>query len=279
MTSKNKIIFIISLILFQTFYLLANYSNKYLNLFFLLTCLIAVVVCYYLYQLIVQLFFETKTTAKFELLQEQQALSAEQLQLIQQQKELSLKSYSLFTENLQLIYTALNEHDSSMAKYLTDNFLADFQRTRLHPCCEDNLILAILESKRLIAEQFNILVDYQIILPEDSIIESSDLSSVLFNLLDNAIDACRAADIKKPYLSLHLSTSKGFLAVIVRNSKSPLSVFTHGTTKSDILKHGLGLSIIEDICYKYDGSYQWNDLGNVFESIVLLRYCKQNKIL
>ena len=272
MKSKNKVPFIIFLILFQVFYLLANYTTRYLNLFFLLTFLIAVGVCYCLYHLIMQLFVENKTTAEFELLKEQQALSKEHLQLMQQQKEISLKSYTAFTENLLAIKNALNEQDPVRAKHLTDSFLSDFQHTRLHPCCEDNLILAILESKRLIAEQSNIQVDYQIILPESSLVESPDLSSVLFNLLDNAIDACRVSGAEKPCISLHLSTSKGFLAVIVKNSKDPHMHFTHNTTKNDTANHGLGLSIVEDICCKYDGSYQWNDCGNSFESVVLLRY-------
>ena len=56
MNAKNKVTFIISLISFQVFYLLANYTTKYLNFFFLLTFLIAVVVCYCLYRLIMQLF-------------------------------------------------------------------------------------------------------------------------------------------------------------------------------------------------------------------------------
>lgn len=274
MNSKNKLMFIISLTLFQSFYLLGHYSTTYLDLFFLLTCLIAIFVYYCLYRIIMQLFIDTKTATEFDLLKTQQTLSAEQLYLIQQQKDSYLKSYTTFTETLQAIYTALNEQNSSKAKELTDNFLADFQHTRLHPYCEDNLILAILDSKRLIAEQSHIQVDYQIILPESSIIESPDLSSVLFNLLDNAIDACRISGIEKPFLSLHLSTSKGFLVVIVKNSKDPHIQFTHSTTKSDTVTHGLGLSIVEDLCRKYDGSYQWNDCGNIFESIVLLRYCK-----
>ena len=274
MNSKNKLMFIISLTLFQIFYLLEHYSTTYLDLFFLLTCLIAIFVYYCLYRIIMQLFVDTKTATEFDLLKTQQTLSAEQLYLIQQQKDSYLKSYTTFTETLQAIYTALNEQNSYKAKELTDNFLADFQHTRLHPYCEDNLILAILDSKRLIAEQSNIQVDYQIILPESSIIESPDLSSVLFNLLDNAIDACRISGIEKPFLSLHLSTSKGFLVVIVKNSKNPHIQFTHSTTKSDTVTHGLGLSIVEDLCRKYDGSYQWNDCGNIFESIVLLRYCK-----
>lgn len=141
------------------------------------------------------------------------------------------------------------------------------------PVCEDNLILVILESKRMLAEHSGINVNYQIFLPEKSLIQPTDLSSVLFNLLDNAIEACSSSGFDKPHLSLSLTTSKGFLSILVRNSKNPLEVFDHNTTKENTFYHGLGLSIIEDICRKYDGSWQWNDCENTFESIILLRYC------
>lgn len=36
--------------------------------------------------------------------------------------------------------------------------------------------------------------------------------------------------------------------------------------------HGFGLSIIEDICQKYDGAYQWLDRTDYFDSIVLLKF-------
>lgn len=51
--------------------------------------------------------------------------------------------------------------------------------------------------------------------------------------------------------------------------------FNHQTTKKEsynpLLSHGFGLSIIEDICRKYDGAYQWLDRTDYFDSIVLLK--------
>lgn len=79
---RRKITFIISLILFQIFYLLSHYTVQYLNLFFLLTCLSALVVCYNLYRLLMQIFIGQKTEAELNLLKKQQALNAEHLQLV-----------------------------------------------------------------------------------------------------------------------------------------------------------------------------------------------------
>ena len=189
-----------------------------------------------------------------------------------QQEATSLKAQKQFSENLQSIQKLLLENDCENAQKLVYEVLESFQRDRFHPYCEDNLILAILESKRLFAQHLGIHTDYKIFLPEKSNIQSSDLCSVLFNILDNAIEACHSSECAEPYLSLSLTTSKGFISILVKNSKNPQTVFNHTTTKKDSFNHGLGLSIIEDICHKYDGSWQWHDYGNTFESVILLRY-------
>ena len=243
---RRKITFIISLILFQIFYLLSHYTVQYLNLFFLLTCLAALVVCYNLYRLLMQIFIGQKTEAELNLLKKQQALNAEHLQLVRQQENNLLQTQKQFTETLQTVQTLLRTDDCENAEKLIHDTLA---------------------------EQSGIHVDYKIFLPDKSVIQPSDLSSVLFNILDNAIEACRSTAGFDKHLSLSLTTSKGFLSILVRNTKDPQTVFNHSTTKKNSVHHGLGLSIIEDICRKYDGSWQWNDCGNTFESVILLRYC------
>ena len=76
MIFRRKITLIISLIFFQLFYLLAHYSGQYLNLFFLLTSLAALIVCYNVYQLLLQIFTSQKIDSELSLLQKQQALNS-----------------------------------------------------------------------------------------------------------------------------------------------------------------------------------------------------------
>ena len=190
MISKQKIFFLISLAFFQIFYLLAHYSGKYLNLFFLLTCLTAIIVCHNLYQLLIQLFTGEKAKTELNLLEKQYSLTNEHLLLMKQQKDNTLKTQQQFIKKLQTIQNLLHINDFENAHKLICETLESFQHDRFHPYCEDNLILAILESKRTFAQYLGIQVDYKIFLPEKSIIQSSDLSSVLFNIMDNAIEAC-----------------------------------------------------------------------------------------
>ena len=151
------------------------------------------------------------------------------------------------------------------------NLNQTFQKKRFHPYCQNNLLQAILEGKRLRAEQKHIQVSYEILLPEKISINTTDLSSIFFNLLDNAIEACSSSGNPDPEIRLSANISNGFLTIYMHNTKNPLQSFTHKTTKSEPGAHGYGLSIIEDICQKYNGSYQWIDHNNTFDSIVLLQ--------
>lgn len=120
--------------------------------------------------------------------------------------------------------------------------------------------------------QKNIKISYGILLPQKSCISSSELSSIFFNLLDNGLESCSTCGFPNPFISVTSHMSAGFLTIHMRNSKDPLQTFDHKTSKSDIINHGFGLSIIEDICTKNEGCCQWIDNGNTFDSIVMLRY-------
>ena len=114
-------------------------------------------------------------------------------------------------------------------------------------------------------------MSYEILLPEELSVDTADLSSVFFNLMDNAIEACNTSGNPNPEIRLSANISNGFLTVYMHNTKNQAQIFTHQTTKSNSGIHGYGLSIIEDICQRYNGSYQWINHEGMFDSIVLLQ--------
>ena len=169
--------------------------------------------------------------SQFSMLQKQHQMEQEQMEHLHFRTEetyaLQRKTKSALTH----IQDLLSNHKYPEAAAALDSFSQTFQKERFHPYCQDNLIQAILEGKKLRAEQYHIQVSYEIFLPDKLSIEITDLCSVFFN---------------------HQTTKK--------ESYNPLP------------SHGFGLSIIEDICRKYDGAYQWLDRTDYFDSIVLLKF-------
>ena len=204
-------------------------------------------------------------------LQKQKQLKQEQDYSLQIRRQ-DTRDFQIKTvQGLQDFQSLLEQEKYEQADTAIRNLNQTFQKERFHPYCQNNLLQAILEGKRLRAEQEHIQVSYEILLPEKISINTTDLSSIFFNLLDNAIEACSASGNPDPEIRLSANISNGFLTVYMHNTKNPMQTFTHKTTKSEPGAHGYGLSIIEDICQKYNGSYQWIDHNNTFDSIVLLQ--------
>lgn len=142
-----------------------------------------------------------------------------------------------------------------------------FESVRMHPICADSLMNAILQSKREYANTLGIDVHYHVVTEYANRFDT-DLSAVLFNLLDNGIEACSQCNDSS--LSLSISDHMGYLHIKMVNSKQEKK-FTGETTKEDKVHHGYGLSIITDIANKHDGSVQWIDNGDTFTSLVMLK--------
>lgn len=214
----------------------------------------------------------TRHDAELIALQEQNQLRQEQTFLIEER----LKKARAFQEDtrkkLAIYQQYLETQEYEKATAYISQLTSDFQQERFHPICSDNLLNAILAHKQALAESHNIKVDYKILLPENSRILPSDLSSVFFNLMDNGIDGCTRCGATQPFIHLTAGFASDFISIQMTNSKDPKEVFNSKTTKKDAFAHGFGLSIIQDICEKNDGSCQWEDKGDVFESRVLLRY-------
>ena len=131
-----------------------------------------------------------------------------------------------------------------------------------------SLIDAIIAYKSAVCESRGIRFNYSLeVLPENKI-ELSDISSVLSNLLDNAVEA--AEKTEEPQVSVRVFFYKNYVAVIVKNTVYRTSQH-YSTSKPDSENHGLGVEIVSEICQRYGGSYSGKAEGGWFTASALLR--------
>ena len=104
--------------------------------------------------------------SQFSMLQKQHQMEQEQMEHLHFRTEetyvLQRKTESALTH----IQDLLSNHKYQEAAAALDSFSQTFQKERFHPYCQDNLIQAILEGKKLRAEQYHIQVSYEIFLPD-----------------------------------------------------------------------------------------------------------------
>ena len=174
-------------------------------------------------------------------------------------------------QKLEVYHGLMQAQAYDKAAVCLETLTSNFQQERFHPVCNNNLINAILDSKRQLAAEHNVQTSFQLLLPEKMNIENSDLSSIFFNLMDNGIEACLNSRSSEPFIQITAKQNANFLTIHMINSKDPAQKFDHKTSKTDPWSHGFGLALIEDIADRYDGRCQWIDKGDVFESVVIVR--------
>lgn len=272
MKKKAKFIpLFLFIFIFQLLYFLSTVYAEKIGSLFLILAIFMVLICILLYRILSNVLKKSNAEIELSFLQKQRQLEHQQEHNLQIHRKETTDFQNKTIQKLLDFQTLLKQGQYEQADAAIKNLSQSFERERFHPYCHNNLLQAILEGKKIVAEQSHIQVSYEILLPEKSSIDMADLSSVFFNLLDNAIEACNASGSQSPAIRLSANISDGFLTIYMHNTKNPDQNFNHKTSKIETFSHGYGLSIIEDICHRYNGSYQWIDHGNTFDSIVLLQ--------
>lgn len=140
------------------------------------------------------------------------------------------------------------------------------------PSSGNPTIDAVLYMEQIKAEKAGIRLEINAALPARLSISPADISSVLFNLIDNAIEA--SAGIKNPYVNVVIKKEKNYILISVRNrtENDILKVNpTLATTKSDRTLHGEGLKIVRQITDRNDGELDFSQEKDIFVVFVMLK--------
>ncbi len=142
-----------------------------------------------------------------------------------------------------------------------------------------DIVDAILNHAVLDAQRKGIEIDVNAEFPKDCNITSDDLCVILFNLLDNAMEASlryMRQTGNPPCIEVTLRRIHQFLIIKIQNPCIPprklFGIFP--TTKADARHHGIGLRNVREKVEKYNGSLEMEVDGNIFTVTALLFFEK-----
>lgn len=131
---------------------------------------------------------------------------------------------------------------------------------------------AILNSKLSLAKDKNITVKADATVPVNLSVNELDLSVILGNLLDNAIEACSQLPEEKRLIRIYITTKGSYLYLSVVNTaagkKKNKLADRFLTSKGE--GHGFGLSRIDAIVKRYGGYITRASEDEAFSTEVLL---------
>lgn len=134
------------------------------------------------------------------------------------------------------------------------------------------MVDAILNSKLTMIQEKKIAVDATAIVPEEISISGIDLSVLIGNLLDNAMEACMELDEEKErFIRIYIDIIKKQLYISVTNSMAGKVERTgSGFLSRKTGSHGFGLLRIDSIVDKYGGFLNRQTEDGVFATEVTL---------
>ncbi len=140
----------------------------------------------------------------------------------------------------------------------------DFKSNYTQTYCDNAYVNAVISNKKSLMDKYGIDFKYQIVLPQKMSLDVLVLPTILFNILDNAIQASEKA--KNKYIYLKIQYTHHFISIYMKNSNF------HINDESVKGMHGYGISIVEDIIQENEGTCDWNNDDDFFETTLMLKY-------
>lgn len=134
------------------------------------------------------------------------------------------------------------------------------------------MVDAILNSKLSMIQERHIAVDATAIVPEDIAVSGIDLSILIGNLLDNAMEACmEIPEESERFIRIYVDIIKKQLYISVTNSMKGKAARAgeHFLSRKQG-NHGFGLLRIDNIVSKYHGYLNRQTENGVFATEVML---------
>lgn len=146
--------------------------------------------------------------------------------------------------------------------------------------CENITVRNILNLELYRARQNNVQIDSRLIIPEKLDVADVDLTTVLLNLLDNAIEACVEDKCSESVIEFNMRQQDSYLFINVTNPVADdakkgrrIKLQTHKPQKE---LHGRGTKIIAAIAEKYGGVFSHKIENGKFVADVML-VCNNNQ--
>lgn len=128
-------------------------------------------------------------------------------------------------------------------------------------------ISSIVQAKKSRCESLKIKLKYNINFEKVYKISDIDLTILLGNILDNAIDAVSIMPNNDNYITLNIKQIKSYLIISCKNPFIEMPIEKNGfllTTKFEKDIHGLGLTSVLETCSKYNGECKYRYDNNLF---------------
>lgn len=208
-----------------------------------------------------------------QLKQDQAEILERDYQALSRTYESNAKLYHDLHNHIEAIYQCLNQGDIQEAVRYCEDLRTPVREISQTVWTGDKALDYLISSKMSLAEQEHIKTKVNIEYPHNTNIRSVDLTTILGNLLDNALEAVETAPDELRFLNLTIRRINAMLIIKVENGYGNAPAENGGkltTSKADKASHGWGLKSVQTAADRYDGTITTDYKNGVFQSVVTL---------
>lgn len=265
-------VFLVTLLIGFAMYLILI-NNKISDYIYLVSTLLLSLLDMIIFVFMRKMNFSSQQKREQELMQLQLEMKKDEIRKLEEQyREVSILRHD-FKNSIDCISRMIqHEKYEDALNYSQKLKERKVGKLQLHIECSSSAINAVVNSKFSDAQENGIDTSLIMVVQIPETLEF-DISIILMNLLDNAIEACRKNEIKSQII-LTISKVGVYYQLLVENTieESVLKNNRHlKSIKSGKNKHGLGLKSIKDIVEKHDGMLDIYEENDKFYVSILLK--------
>lgn len=230
-------------------------TEMFLVLFFIISILIELLVLYF----IMKAGESYEQQRKNELIKMKNTMLQKSLDETEQAFQLWRRSVHDYKNHvIALRQLAADENMEGIKEYLNcENEL--IQKKMFYIKTGNSVVDAIVNTKQRLSEEKGITFIVNAAIPKKCCVREIDMSNILGNLIDNAMEASQGEE--EPYIDLTIRQEKTFLVIKIINQYSRDFSENLKTTKKKQKFHGIGIRSVKSIVTKYEGEFSIDKKG------------------
>ena len=175
---------------------------------------------------------------------------------------------------INIVSQLVEEGHYGEALNVLDNTDKELEKSRPEKYCDNIYINSVLIMHRRTAQDNGISISYNIDIPEEISVNVYELSVVMSNLIENAINACvKIPDYSDRYIKVKArSTENNLVLEIVNSCIAKAETDKNGMPVTDREGHGIGVISVETFVNKYNGMLDFMAEEDRFTARVLVNY-------
>lgn len=256
--------------------------TEYMPVVFLPIAMALICINYFVYILCDNMIYKQYTKKQNLLLKQQIEYYQNQYQLAEQTQKETLKFRHDIKNILLGLKTELDAGRVIEGNDMLNTLIEDFTMAKKVAHSGNLMIDSIINYKKRQADQLLIpfYMDFQF--PSDVILNTTVISVILGNAIDNAIDACKDMKDKDKYIKIQFNYQNESLFMKIENPfAGSLRTDIRGrilTKKKDTKFHGVGLQSIREMVEKVNGIFEISHDNHLFILQIILFDIKTEKI-